>query len=47
VIVHLNEKAVGLEYPIEAVVEMEIASFLDEEAFSFEDYWLAQRSRPT
>jgi hypothetical protein len=32
-----------LECPIEAAIEMAIASFLDEEAFSFEDCLLAKR----
>lgn len=41
----LTEKAVELDCSIEAVVEMAIASFLDEEAFSFEDCLLAQRSQ--
>jgi hypothetical protein len=35
--VALAEKAAALECPIEAAIEMAIASFLDEEAFSFED----------
>jgi hypothetical protein len=39
----LNEKAIEMNCPIEAVVEMAIASFLDKEAFSFEDCLLAQR----
>jgi hypothetical protein len=39
----LSEKAIEMNCPIEAVVEMAIASFLDEEAFSFEDCLLAQR----
>lgn len=38
----LLEKSTELECSIEAVVEMAIASFLDEEAFSFEDCLLAQ-----
>jgi hypothetical protein len=41
----LNEKAIEMNCPIEAVVEMAIASFLDEEAFSFEDCLLAQRQK--
>jgi hypothetical protein len=41
----LNERAAEMDCPIEAVVEMAIASFLDEEAFSFEDCLLAQRQR--
>jgi hypothetical protein len=39
----LMEKATELECPLEAVVEMAIASFLDGEAFSFEDCLLAKR----
>jgi hypothetical protein len=38
----LLEKADNLDCPLEAVVEMAIASFLDNEAFSFEDCLLAQ-----
>jgi hypothetical protein len=41
----LIEKATELDCSIEAVVEMAIASFLDEEAFSFEDCLLGQRSQ--
>lgn len=41
----LLEKSIKLDCSIEAVVEMAIASFLDEEAFSFEDCLLAQRSQ--
>jgi hypothetical protein len=41
--VALAEKAAELECPIEAAIEMAIASFLDEEAFSFEDCLLANR----
>jgi hypothetical protein len=39
----LQEKSIELECPIEAAIEMAIASFLDEEAFSFEDCLLAKR----
>jgi hypothetical protein len=39
----LREKAIDLDCPLEAVLEMAIASFLDAEAFSFEDCLLAQR----
>ncbi len=39
----LAEKAVEMECPIEGAIEMAIASFLDEEAFSFEDCLLAKR----
>ncbi|BAU14902.1 hypothetical protein LEP3755_54570 [Leptolyngbya sp. NIES-3755] len=41
----LFEKSTELDCSIESVVEMAIASFLDEEAFSFEDCLLAQRSQ--
>ncbi|MEM0981062.1 MAG: hypothetical protein AAGH78_12405 [Cyanobacteria bacterium P01_H01_bin.58] len=33
----LIERATAIEYPIEAVVEMAIASFLDNEAIGFAD----------
>ncbi|MBE9140308.1 hypothetical protein IQ254_24440 [Nodosilinea sp. LEGE 07088] len=33
----LTERAAEIEYPIEAVVEMAIASFLDSEALGFAD----------
>jgi predicted nucleic acid-binding protein len=39
----LEERSIELECPIEAVIEMAIASFLDDEAFSFDDCLLAQR----
>jgi hypothetical protein len=39
----LEERSIELECPIEAAIEMAIASFLDEEAFSFEDCLLARR----
>ncbi len=39
----LIEKSTDLDCSLEAVVEMALASFLDEEAFSFEDCLLAQR----
>jgi hypothetical protein len=39
----LQEKSIELECPIEAAIEMAIASFLDAEAFSFEDCLLAKR----
>ena len=39
----LLEKAAELDCPIEAAIEMAIASFLDDEAFSFEDCLLSQR----
>jgi hypothetical protein len=40
----LEERSIELECPIEAAIEMAIASFLDDEAFSFEDCLLAKRS---
>jgi hypothetical protein len=39
----LQEKSAELECPIEATIEMAIASFLDQEAFSFEDCLLSER----
>ena len=39
----LLEKSIELECSLEATIEMAIASFLDEEAFSFEDCLLAKR----
>jgi hypothetical protein len=39
----LEERSIELGCPIEAVIEMAIASFLDDEAFSFEDCLLAKR----
>ena len=41
--VALLEKSTELDCPIEATIEMAIASFLDDEAFSFEDCLLNQR----
>lgn len=41
--VALIKKATELECSPEAAIEMAIASFLDEEAFSFEDCLLSQR----
>ncbi|MBD2184718.1 hypothetical protein, partial [Aerosakkonema funiforme] len=41
--VALKEKADRLECSLEAAIEMAIASFLDSEAFSFEDCLLSQR----
>jgi hypothetical protein len=43
----LLEKSTEMECSLEAVVEMAIASFLDEEAFSFEDCLLAKRLSKT
>ena len=39
----LLEKSTELECPLETTIELAIASFLDEEAFSFEDCLLAER----
>ncbi|MFK0733262.1 MAG: hypothetical protein ACFKPT_05960 [Gloeotrichia echinulata GP01] len=39
----LLKKSAELECSLEATIEMAISSFLDEEAFSFEDCLLAQR----
>jgi hypothetical protein len=39
----LMEKATQLEFSLEVAIEMAIASFLDSEAFSFEDCLLSQR----
>jgi hypothetical protein len=39
----LQERSQKLDCPMEAAIEMAIASFLDAEAFSFEDCLLAQR----
>ncbi|XZN89523.1 MAG: hypothetical protein ACM65M_17880 [Microcoleus sp.] len=41
--VALMEKATQLECSLEAAIEMAIASFLDSEAFNFEDCLLSQR----
>ncbi|MEG4849914.1 hypothetical protein QUB10_03270 [Microcoleus sp. B5-D4] len=41
--VALMAKATQLECSLEAAIEMAIASFLDSEAFSFEDCLLSQR----
>ncbi len=39
----LIERSQQLDCPLEAAIEMAIASFLDTEAFSFEDCLLSQR----
>jgi hypothetical protein len=39
----LLKKSVEFECSLEAIIEMAISSFLNEEAFSFEDCLLAQR----
>jgi len=36
-------RAAEIEYPIEAIVEMALANFLDSESLSFEDCLLAER----
>jgi hypothetical protein len=41
----LEEKTAELDCSLEAAIEMAIASFLDDEAFSFEDCLLAERLR--
>ena len=41
--VALMEKATQLECSLESTIEMAIASFIDSEAFSFEDFLLSQR----
>ncbi len=41
--VALIEKATQLEWSLEVAIEMATASFLDSEAFSFEDCLLSQR----
>ena len=41
----LLKKSAELECPLEATIEMATSSFLDEEAFSFEDCLLAKRLR--
>jgi hypothetical protein len=38
-----TNRAEEIGYPIEAVVEMSFASFLDDESLSFEDCLLAER----
>ncbi len=41
--VALQEKAIEMDCSLETIIEPAIASFLDAEAFSFEDCLLAQR----
>jgi hypothetical protein len=43
VLAALQDRSQELDCPIEATIEMAIASFLDTEAFSFEDCLLSQR----
>ncbi|NEQ96079.1 MAG: hypothetical protein F6K30_05030 [Cyanothece sp. SIO2G6] len=38
-----HRRAAEIEYPIEAVVEMALANFLDDESLSFEDCLLSGR----
>ncbi|MGB0563715.1 MAG: hypothetical protein ACPGVO_18240 [Spirulinaceae cyanobacterium] len=45
--VALLEKSTVMDCPLEATIEMAIANFLDDEALSFEDCLLAQRSQFT
>ncbi len=44
VVTALKIRSAEIEYPIEAVVEMAIASFLDDEAIGFSDCLIEQRS---
>jgi hypothetical protein len=43
VVAAIVNRAAEIEYPVEAVVEMAIASFLDDEALGFSDCLLRQR----
>jgi hypothetical protein len=43
VVTAIAHRATEIEYPVEAVVEMAIASFLDDEAIGFSDCLLGQR----
>ncbi len=45
VVAAIADRAAAIEYPIEAVVEMAIASFLDDEALGFSDCLLGQRQQ--
>ena len=38
-----ERRAAEIDYPIEALVEMALANFLDEESLSFEDCLLSER----
>ncbi|MEM9219730.1 MAG: hypothetical protein AAGD25_36055 [Cyanobacteria bacterium P01_F01_bin.150] len=38
-----ERRATEIDYPIEALVEMALANFLDEESLSFEDCLLSER----
>jgi hypothetical protein len=44
VVTALKRRSAEIEYPLEAIVEMAIASFLDEEAIGFSDCLIEQRS---
>ncbi len=44
VVTALKRRSAEIEYPLEAIVEMAIASFLDEEAIGFSDCLVEQRS---
>ena len=44
VVTALKRRSVEIEYPIESIVEMAIASFLDDEAIGFSDCLIEQRS---
>lgn len=41
-----EHRATEIDYPLEALVEMALANFLDEEALSFEDCLLSERMDP-
>ena len=43
VVTALKRRSADIEYPVEAVVEMAIASFLDGEAIGFSDCLVGQR----
>jgi hypothetical protein len=47
VVTALKRRSDEIEYPLEAVVEMAIASFLDEESIGFSDCLIEQRSNGT
>ena len=47
VVTALKRRSTEIEYPLEAIVEMAIASFLDEEAIGFSDCLIGQRSNGT
>ena len=41
-----ERRAAEIDYPLEALVEMALANFLDEESLSFEDCLLSERMDP-